>query len=247
MNSISSSKLLAILKLYSPQTFFMLISNTMSIIDQIVTWLEHLSQTINLQLFVIIGSFLEEIIAPIPSPFVMTTTAALAQTQNYVFLQLAIIILVASVAKTVSSFLIYFAADKLEDVVVGKFGKYIGVSHKLIEQIGGFLTGTWVDDFLMILARALPFIPTSLVSVGAGVIKYSKKSFIITTFLGVIIRNSFYLWVGYVGITQLEHMWQQAKGNLFFMTILIVTCLLVLYSLLKLKDHLFEKLMELKK
>ena len=56
----------------------MLPSNPMSIIDQIVTWLETLSQTINLQLFVIIGSFLEEIIAPIPSPFVMTTTAALA-------------------------------------------------------------------------------------------------------------------------------------------------------------------------
>lgn len=219
----------------------------MSIIDQIITWLENLSQTINLQLFVVIGSFLEEIIAPIPSPFVMTTTAALAQAQNYVFLQLAVVILVASAAKTVSSFLIYLAADKLEDVVVGKFGKYIGVSHKLIEQIGGFLTGTWVDDFLMVLARALPFIPTSLVSVGAGVIKYSKKSFIITTFLGVIIRNSFYLWVGYVGITQLEHIWQEIKGHPFFIAIAVVLLVLVLYALLKLKDHLFEKFINLKK
>ncbi len=219
----------------------------MSIIDQIITWLENLSQTINLQLFVVIGSFLEEIIAPIPSPFVMTTTAALAQAQNYVFLQLAVVILVASAAKTVSSFLIYLAADKLEDVVVGKFGKYIGVSHKLIEQIGGFLTGTWVDDFLMVLARALPFIPTSLVSVGAGVIKYSKKSFIITTFLGVIIRNSFYLWVGYVGITQLEHIWQEIKGHPFFIAVAVVSLVLVLYALLKLKDHLFEKFINLKK
>lgn len=219
----------------------------MSIIDQIVTWLENLSQTINLQLFVVIGAFLEEIIAPIPSPFVMTTTAALAQAQNYVFLQLMLIVLVASIAKTISSFLIYLAADKLEDVVVDKLGKYIGVSHKLIEQIGGFLTGTWVDDFLMILARALPFIPTSLVSVGAGVIKYSKKSFMITTFLGVIIRNSFYLWVGYVGITQLEHVWQEVKGHPFFIAIVAILLALVLYSLLKLKDHLFEKFINLKK
>ena len=225
----------------------MLLSNPMSIIDQIIAWLENLSQTINLQLFVIIGSFLEEIIAPIPSPFVMTTTAALAQARNYVWLQLATVVFVASIAKTVSSFLIYFAADKLEDLVVGKLGKYIGVSHKLVEQIGEFLTGTWIDDFLMILARALPFIPTSLVSGGAGVIKYSKKSFVITTFIGVMFRNSFYLWVGYVGITQLEHIWQQVKGNPFFITILIVVCLLLLYSLVKLKDHLFEQFLNLKK
>ena len=44
--------------------------------------------------------------------------------------------------------------------LIGKIGKYVGLSHKLIEQIGSFLTGTWVDDFLMVLARALPFVPT---------------------------------------------------------------------------------------
>lgn len=225
----------------------MLLSKSMSIIDQIITWLENLSQTINLQLFVVIGSFLEEIVAPIPSPFVMTTTAALAQAQNYVFLQLALIILVASVAKTISSCLIYLAADKLEDLVVDRLGKYIGVSHKLIEQIGGFLTGTWVDDFLMILARALPFIPTSLVSVGAGVIKYSKKSFIITTFLGVIIRNSFYLWVGYVGWHQIETMWLSHRNNPWFIALLVISVLILVKALMKIKDHLFEKFINSKK
>lgn len=225
----------------------MLLSNPMSIIDQIILWLENLSQTINLKIFVVIGSFLEEIVAPIPSPFVMTTAAALAQSQNYVFSQLATLVIVASLAKTVSSCLIYLAADKLEDLVVGKLGKHIGVDHDLIEQIGEFLTGTWADDFLMVLARALPFIPTSLVSVGAGVIKYSKKSFVITTFLGVIIRNAFYLWVGYVGITQLDLVLQEAKGNPFFISLTIVVILLTLYALVKIKNHLFEKMISLKK
>jgi len=235
------------LKLYSPQSFFMLRSNPMSIIDQIIAWLEHLSQTINLQLFVVIGSFLEEIIAPIPSPFVMTTAAALAQSQDYVFSQLAILVIVASFAKTVSSCLIYVASDKLEDVVIGKLGKYVGLSHKLIEQIGSFLTGTWVDDFLMILARALPFVPTILVSAGAGVIKYNKKSFVITTFLGIIIRNAFYLWVGYVGWHQVENLWLTNKNNPVFIALLIISCLILLYALLKIKDHLFDKFINLKK
>jgi membrane protein DedA with SNARE-associated domain len=219
----------------------------MSIIDQIITWLENLSQTINLQFFVVIGAFLEEIIVPIPSPFVMTTAAALAQAQHYTLLQLALVVLVASLAKTVSSFLIYLAADKLEDLVVDKLGKYIGVSHKLIEQIGGFLTGTWVDDFLMILARALPFIPTSLVSVGAGVIKYSKKSFVMTTFIGVIFRNAFYLWVAYVGWQQIENLWLTHRQNPWFVALLAIACLVLLYALIKIKDHLFEKIINSKK
>ena len=219
----------------------------MSIIDQIIAWLTHLSQTINLQLFVVIGSFLEEIIAPIPSPFVMTTAAALAQAQGYVFMQLFILVAVASAAKTVSSYIIYFAADKLEDLVVGKLGKYIGLSHKLIEQIGSFLTGTWIDDLLMIVARALPFIPTSLVSAGAGVIKYNKRSFIVTTFLGVMIRNAFYLWVGYFGMTALENFWLQNKSNPVFIGLMGVTLVGLLYSLFKLKDYLFEKFLSLKK
>ena len=218
----------------------------MSIIDQIIAWLEHLSQTINLQLFVVIGSFLEEIIAPIPSPFVMTTAAAIAQAQNYLFAQLAILVIVASFAKTVSSYLIYVAFDKLEDVMINKFGKHVGLSHKLIEQIGAFLTGTWVDDFLMILARALPFIPTILISAGAGVIKYHKKSFIITTFLGVVIRNAFYLWVGYVGWSQIEHLWLANRDNPWFIVLLIVSGLILLKALIKIKDHLFDHFISLK-
>lgn len=219
----------------------------MSIIDQIIAWLEHLSQTINLQLFVIIGSFLEEIIAPIPSPFVMTTAAAIAQAQNYLLPQLAGLVLVASIAKTFSSCLIYFAADKLEDLLIGKIGKYVGLSHKLIEQIGSFLTGTWVDDFLMVLARALPFVPTILVSAGAGVIKYKKSSFVLTTFLGIIIRNAFYLWVAYVGWHQIENLWLTHRQNPLFLISLVIGALILLKALIKIKDHVFERMINLKK
>jgi len=219
----------------------------MSIVNQIISWLEYLSKTINLELFVIIGSFLEELVAPIPSPFVMTTAAALAQSQNYVFWQLAAVVIISSVAKTASSCVIYVAADKFEDIVIGKFGKYIGVSHQLIEQIGSFLTGTWIDNFLLILARALPFMSTGLISVGAGVIKYNFKSFALMTFLGVIIRNGFYLWAGYFGWTQLENIWQQIKGNPIFIGLLGLALIFLVWLLFKLKDYLFDKFINLKK
>jgi membrane protein DedA with SNARE-associated domain len=219
----------------------------MQLIDQLMAWLEQIARSTNLEIFVVLGSFLEEIIAPIPSPFVMTTASGLAQSQQYTLLQLSILILVASAAKTVSSYVIYVAADKAEDIVIGKFGKYVGVSHALIEKIGGFLTGTKWDDVLMVIARALPFVPTVLVSAGCGVIKYNVKSFWITTFLGSILRNIFYLWVGYFGLIQLEHLWEQYKGNPVVLGLLMVGILVMLYAAVKVKDRLFEKMLEMKK
>jgi membrane protein DedA with SNARE-associated domain len=212
----------------------------------LMQWLESLATAINLEVFVVLGSFLEEIIAPIPSPFVMTTAAALAQNHHYNLAHLAVLVVIAAAAKTASSYVVYVAADKAEDVVVGKFGKYIGVSHSLIEKIGSFLTGTWWDDLLLLVSRALPLVPTVVVTVGAGVIKYPVRSFLVMTFLGSILRNIFYLWVGYVGLTQLENMWHQTKGNPIFIALLVVAVLAVVYMAWKVKEILFEKMIALK-
>jgi membrane protein DedA with SNARE-associated domain len=219
----------------------------MSIVDQIISWLEYLSQTININFFVVIGAFLEEIIAPIPSPFVMTTAAVIAKAQQFTMVQLITVVIVASIAKTMSSCLFYLVANKLGDLIIDKFGKFIGLSHKLIDQMNAFLTGTWVDDFLIVVARALPFIPTSLVSAGAGIIKYDIKSFALMTFFGIIIRDALYLWVGYFGWTQLENIWQQIKGNQFFIVLLGLVLIFVIWLLFKLKDYLFDKFINLKK
>src|SRR3990167_5973603 len=104
--------------------------------EHIISLIKTLATTIPLDVFAFIGSFLEEIIAPIPSPLVMTTAGTLAHTQNHTLLYLFWLALAASLGKTIASWLYYVLADKSEDLVLTRFGKYVGVSHNEIESIG---------------------------------------------------------------------------------------------------------------
>ena len=214
--------------------------------EPLLTWLESLATTTSLEFFVFIAAFLEEIIAPIPSPFVMTTAAVLAKVQNYSLLQIAILVILASLAKTASSYLIYVLADKAEDVVVGKFGKYFGVTTESIERIGKMLSKTWWDDVLLFLSRAIPLIPTSVVTVVAGMIKYEPRSFLLMTFLGTIIRNIFYLWVAYFGIDVADAMIQRFAQNPAVLVVLFLIGVAGLYFLWKMKDKIWDRFLSKK-
>jgi membrane protein DedA with SNARE-associated domain len=172
----------------------------MQIFDQILTFIEHLAYQIPLELFVIIGSFIEEILAPIPSPIVMVLAGSLAHAQEHSMLYLLWLALFGAIGKTAGAYILYFVADKLEDVVIQKFGKYVGVTHKEIESIGKKLNGGWQDNVFLFLARALPIIPSAPVSLGCGIIKINRKTFITSTFAGTYVRDLLYLYLGYLGL-----------------------------------------------
>jgi len=212
----------------------------------LINWLESLATSVSLEFFVVVGAFLEEIIAPIPSPFVMTTAAVLAQVQGYSNVQLGFLVFIAALAKTASSYVVYVIADKAEDVVVGKFGKYFGVSHKHIERIGFFLTKTWWDNVLLLLARSIPIVPTFPISVGAGVIKYDLKGYLAMTFIGTFIRNIFYLWIAYFGFSQFQTLKEELWNHPLWFAIGVIVFLLIIIYIMKKKDTLWEKLLALK-
>lgn len=205
-----------------------------------LVWLEQLSRSISLELFVIIGAFLEEIIAPIPSPFVMTIAAVIAGEQGYNLLQLALLVVIGAAGKTASTYVVYVVSDKAEDFMVSRFGKYVGLDRGQIEKIGAFFQGTWWDDVLLFLSRAIPIIPTFPVSVAAGVIKYHVKGYIIATFFGALVRNIFYLWVGYFGYEQLGNIWEMIKNSPVMIGIFAILGVVVLYAAVKLKDYAYE-------
>ena len=88
-----------------------------------------------LELSSFLGGLVEEVIAPIPSPFVMAAVGSAAYAQSKAFIMLAWLALVGSAGKTIGAWFIYFVADKMEDVVIEKFGKFLGVSHEQVEDI----------------------------------------------------------------------------------------------------------------
>lgn len=207
-----------------------------------IAWLEQLAVQTSLELFVLVASFIEELIAPIPSAFVMSTAAVLSETQNYALLSMIGIVMVAAASKTLAAVVVYIIVDKAEDAVVGKFGKVIGVTHKEVETIGKVLTKTWYDDVLFLIARSLPFIPSIIVSVVAGTIKYNFRSYVIYTYIGFCILSTFYLWIGYIGLEAAEAIWNQLQGNTIFRVIFVILAFGVVYLLKKVKDHIWSLL-----
>lgn len=168
--------------------------------NQIISLIKTLANTIPLDVFAFVGSFMEEIIAPIPSPLVMTTAGTLAHTQNHTLLYLFWLALVASIGKTIASWLYYKLADRAEDFVLTRFGKVIGFSHTEVENIGKHFDGSWKDDVILLIVRALPIMPTGLVSLVCGFIKLNMRTYLQATFIGYLIRSFIFLYLGYTGM-----------------------------------------------
>lgn len=172
----------------------------MSFIDQFTDQLVHFANLVPLEFFTFVGALTEELIAPIPSPIVMTVAGTLAKAQERPLVFLFFLAILGSLGKTLGCYLLYVISDKLEDIVVGKFGRFFGMNHAQIESLGKHFSGGPKDDIIIFLARAIPIVPTAPVSIVCGVIKVKLRTYLTSTFLGTIVRNLFYLYLGYAGL-----------------------------------------------
>lgn len=171
----------------------------MGIIEQLATYLENLSQQIPVELFAFVGAFVEEAIAPIPSPLVMTLAGSIADSQGKAVMFLLWLAVLGAIGKTAGTWIVYFVADKAEDFLLGKLGRFIGVTHKAVAAWGKHFDAGGKNFLLIVVFRAIPIMPTSPVSVVAGVLKLNLMSYMSATFLGLLIRNMIYLYIGYLG------------------------------------------------
>ena len=150
------------------------------------------------------GSILEEVLAPIPSPLVMMLAGTIAHARNHPLAYLLLLSILASIGKTLGSWVFYILADKAEDVVLSRFGKILQISHKEVENIGKHFSGGLKDDLVLFVLRALPIVPTSLVSLVCGLIKLDLRTYLRSTFFGYFIRSFIFLYLGYTGIGTYE-------------------------------------------
>jgi membrane protein DedA with SNARE-associated domain len=182
--------------------------------EGLLAWLKIIALTTPLEFFVVAGSFLEEIIAPIPSPLIMSFAGHLAQQRSENLLFFLFLAILGAVGKTLASFLLYELGNKAEDFLIGKFGKFVGLNHQKLEHIGHIFSSGWWDDALLLLVRTIPIIPTFIVSLACGVIKTKLRTFLWTTFVGSIIRNMLLLWIGAVGTPYVQKYWEQSGTEL---------------------------------
>ncbi|NBO17532.1 MAG: DedA family protein, partial [Proteobacteria bacterium] len=90
-------------------------------------------------------------------------------------------------------------------MVIEKFGKFIGISKEDVEKISNKLNSGSRDDLVLFFLRAIPIIPTAPVSVVCGLIKTNLRTYIFSTFLGTLVRNIIYLYLGFSSLNAIEN------------------------------------------
>lgn len=165
-----------------------------------------------LELFVFLFSFIEEVIAPVPSAAVLLLTGSIAALQERPLLALIPLAFIAALGKTLGAIVVYHLASKIGHVVVEKYGRFFSLSPATLTALGNKITNTPKDYLLLTIFRALPIIPSSVMSVGCGLLKIRFRLFIITTLIGTIIRDSIFIYMGYSGIQILNSVVTHSAG-----------------------------------
>jgi membrane protein DedA with SNARE-associated domain len=191
-------------------------------LEGIIAWLHQTAQTIPLPIFVVIGSLAEEIIAPIPSPLVATLAGSISASQGQGLVYLVGICALATLAKTLGAWLFYVLGDKVEDVLVPRYGKYIGVRHEDVERFGEHFKGSWRDAAILFIVRSIPMMPSTPISVLSGILKIHLRTFFIATYAGFYIRNLIFMFLGYTGLAAMESLMQGIDTAETLFKILIV-------------------------
>jgi membrane protein DedA with SNARE-associated domain len=172
---------------------------------------------------VFVGSILEETFSPIPSFLVLVPAGAALLTQGHTWWYLIVLAIIASAGRTIGALVVYFLADKIENLVFRKRRTLFGISHAQVERVGKTMatkrkTRLWSWLFTV---NAVPIFPTTPVLLTAGFIKIPLKLFLTATFCGSIFNALFYLLIGYFGLSTTWLLDSIGVGS----NILLIACL----------------------
>lgn len=144
---------------------------------------------------------LESALIPIPSEIIMPFSGFLVFGGKLNFWS---VVLAGSIGNLVGSIATYYLGKKVGRAFIVKYGKYILFKEHHLE-----LTERWFQkygDKISFIGRLLPGVRT-YVSLPVGIGETSFKKFIIYTFAGAIIWNSFLCYAGF----QLGNNWKNIE------------------------------------
>ncbi|MBT7440161.1 hypothetical protein HN789_02885 [archaeon] len=166
---------------------------------EITTWLLELIKSHGI-LAVVLGVIIETIIVPLPSPLILMTAGYVLIPHGSLLsvLWAALwISLIAGLAQTIGSYLLYFIGYYGGKPVIVNFEKWHGVSWKDIKRFEKKFSKKRKEEITLFFLRALPIMPLSVISGVVGIMKMDFKKFTLYTFLGVIPRNFVLALIGY--------------------------------------------------
>lgn len=138
-------------------------------------------------------SAIEEIVIPMPSSFSLLAAGfflipvggLMGATVLEIIVKIAI---PAGLGFAVGSLFPYALAYIGGEPIINRWGRWIGVSWRDVEKINRYFKGNYMDELALTGLRVLPVVPSGLISVACGVVRYPIRNFLMTTFLGSGIR-----------------------------------------------------------
>lgn len=130
---------------------------------------------------------------------VLVPAGAAAEVQGVGVLYLGFLAVLSGAGRALGAAVVYWLADKLEDLLLGKNRKLFGYSHADVEKLGARLSGTRRDWWVLFLLNVFPAMPPVL-PIACGFLKVRFFMFLSATFLGNIISALPLLAAGYAGV-----------------------------------------------
>lgn len=179
------------------------------ILDAILALVKH-----NGNMAMFLGGLIEQIIVPIPSPIItMAGGAFLIEAGLPIFETIWQIFTRVSLPYTagavIGTSLVYFIAYFGGKPILDNFGKYIGLSWKLIEKVKEDFQKSIKDELFILIACSIPVVPVSLVTGFCGGFKIKPVKFYPMLTLALLFRATL---LGYIGFQMGETFTSLAHG-----------------------------------
>jgi membrane protein DedA with SNARE-associated domain len=144
--------------------------------------------------------------------------------------------LITAVGKTLGSIILYFLGDKAEDLVLKRFGKFLGISHQTVENFGSKFEHKTKDIFILSFLRMMPIFPGTPVALACGMIKINFYRYVLATYIGTTLRSIIYGYIGYIGIERYQNILENANTIEAIITILGLVVAGVVFYLMRKKS-----------
>jgi membrane protein DedA with SNARE-associated domain len=207
-----------------------------TLLHTIITWIQSIGW-----MGVFLGSVLEEIFPPIPSTLTQLTYGALLLgdipiSGTLIVKSLLLVGLPAAVGVLVGSLPFYAIGYFFGKPFIERWGKWLGVRWEAILKLEQrFKQNAW-DDIIFTGLRAIPLIPSIVLSIGPGVLRLPFRTYALGTFIGTFIRASIMGFAGGLIGSQVDTVAEMIDhtGNVG-LVIFAISCMIGLWWMLKTK------------
>jgi len=188
---------------------------------------------------VFLASFIEEVIAPIPSSIVTITAGFLflsgPVTTSFIWRMIMIVVLPTALGMTLGSIVIYCIGYFGGKPIIVRWGRFLGVSWSSVESFQERLQKGKKDEIILLIVRMIPLVPSVVIGLVAGLVRYKIKTFIVITFIGSAVRAVGLACIGWlVGATYYQY--ADLIGRFEYVGLVIIVVLSVgLYILYRYK------------